>query len=201
MSENAKVADVSELETKKTAIGNPASSPADTMALENDIIAIDALIEKSKKSILDLEKNQENRDRIVELEADQKRLGLEFAALEKDLTAIEAFTVSKVGHIEETVNSMFKITKFQMFKHLVNGGVEEICESSKDGVPHNSVNNAGQLQMGADICNTLQIFYKVSLPMFFDNRESVSTMPEVQCQTVSLFVSPEDKTMRIEHSD
>lgn len=34
--------------------------------------------------------------------------------------------------------------------------------------------------------------------MFCDNRESVTDLPEMGCQVISLVVSPEDKTLRVE---
>lgn len=49
-----------------------------------------------------------------------------------------------------------------------------------------------------DIIRTLQEHFQTRAPIFCDNRESVTDLPAMGCQIISLVVSPEDKALRIE---
>jgi len=199
--EDQKTIDLKESKYKKQALEDAIAEekPADTSALDRSFIDLDTIIRADRKTLLDIEKNQEYRDRIKELEELEGRLSQEYAKLEGQLDKLDKFTVAKVHHIEDQINDMFGITKFKMFHEQINEGIRETCETMKDGVTYNSMNNAGRIQVGADTIHTLQKFYKTWCPMFVDNRESVTELPDMDCQVISLYVSPEDTEMRIEH--
>ncbi len=192
--------DVSDLETKKDGIKKALDNqtPVDVSEFESKITAIDDEIEEERKLLLKIDNNESLKTRIKELEEEEKTLSQEFADLEKQLFNIEKFIVSKVELIEAKINGLFKIARFKMFETQINGGINEICEVMKNGVIYNSMNNAGQTQVGVDIINTLQEHYKSSGPIWIDNRESITDIPETDCQTISLYVSPEDKKLRVE---
>ncbi len=86
-----------------------------------------------------------------------------------------------------------------MFHKQINGEISDICETIKDGVPYSDLNSAGETQVDVDVVNTLQKFYGFSIPIFIDNRESVSQLPDIDCQIINLYVSEKDKEMRIEY--
>jgi hypothetical protein len=55
--------------------------------------------------------------------------------------------------------------------------------------------------VGMDIIKTLQEHYGFTVVVFIDNRESIVELPKMDCQVISLIVSAEDKTLRIEHAE
>jgi exonuclease SbcC len=57
-------------------------------------------------------------------------------------------------------------------------------------VPFNDLNNAGKIQAGMDIINTLSKHHDLYLPIFIDNRESVTWVPNSQSQLINLMVDP-----------
>jgi exonuclease SbcC len=67
-----------------------------------------------------------------------------------------------------------------------------------NGVPYADANNAAKINAGLDIINTLSTHYGVSAPIFIDNREAVVELFPVNAQTISLVVSGQDKTLRVE---
>jgi hypothetical protein len=86
-----------------------------------------------------------------------------------------------------------------MFNILVNGGVEECCEAMVNGVPFGTnLNSGAKMNAGVDIINALCSYYQVKAPIFIDNRESVTKLISTDSQIISLVVSEEDKTLRIE---
>jgi hypothetical protein len=84
-----------------------------------------------------------------------------------------------------------------MFNILINGGIEECCEASINGVPYSDLNGAGKIQAGCDIIRTLSKKYGIIAPVFIDNRESVTLLPEMDCQIISLIVDPTCKELKI----
>lgn len=144
---------------------------------------------------------QKNKQRVAELEKSKREMSEEVAEIEGRQFEIEHFVKNKIELVESRVNSMFSIVKFKMFKDQVNGGQEPTCECLKDGVPHKSVNQAGQVQAGLDIINTLQSHFKVSAPVFVDKKESVVYLPEYPFQVVYLKVDERAKKLQVLNLD
>ncbi|MGX9931988.1 hypothetical protein ACW0KB_12185 [Virgibacillus salarius] len=145
-----------------------------------------ALIDKSKA-------------RIKELEEKERDLASQYEQLEKELYLTEEFTRTKVNLLEEKINSKFKYARFNLFKQNINGGLEEICDTTYKGVPYaTGLNNAAKINVGLDIINTLSKHYEVEAPIFIDNAESVTKLIETNAQIISLIVSEKDKKLRVE---
>lgn len=137
--------------------------------------------------------------RIGELEVQQKELATEFEKLEGELFLTEEFIRSKVELLTEKINSKFKYARFNLFKTNINGGIEEICETTFDGVPYSSgLNNAARINVGIDIINTLTEHFGIRAPIFVDNAEAVTQLIDTDSQLISLVVSEKDKQLRIE---
>lgn len=146
---------------------------------------IDSLkAELHNKAIIDKQK-----ERITELESKQQLLAQEIASFEHKEIAIEDFNKAKVDTIENKVNSKFQFVKFRMFENQLNGGVNEICECTVDGVKINDVNNAMKINAGIDVINVLKDFFGVSVPIIIDNRESVTEIVETESQLINLVVN------------
>src|SRR5690606_11767190 len=107
-------------------------------------------------------------------------------------------TKTKVRLLDELINSRFRVARFKMFKELVNGGIEDTCETLLNGVPWPSINGAGKIQVGLDIINTLANHYGFAPPVFIDNAESVTNIPPTKGQQIRLIVSAADKTLRVQ---
>ena len=99
---------------------------------------------------------------------------------------------------EDKINSKFKKAKFKLFKELINGGIEETCETTFGGVPFSDLNSAMRINIGLDIINTLTDHYGINAPIFIDNRETVVELEPSKSQIISLIVSGEDKVLRFE---
>lgn len=159
----------------------------------------------SINSDLDLEKRKLNNTdqiakidlRIQELKDQEKSMSQELASLEKQEFAAEKYEKAKSEELENRVNGMFKFAKFKLFKPLINGGEEPTCQTTYNGVPFSDLNTAGKILVGIDIINSLSAHYGVVAPVFLDNRESVSAIPDTAAQTINLIVSPQDEKLRV----
>jgi DNA repair protein SbcC/Rad50 len=152
------------------------------------------------KMALNIKTENEKREvRKQELIDQERNLSQQIADLERQEFQCEAFTRAKIGMIEEKINSMFSFVKFKMFNTLVNGGVEEVCDTLINGVPYADTNNAAKIQGGMDIISTLSKHYDVYAPIWIDNRESVTEIPQMDCQVISLYVDHEQKELLVKH--
>lgn len=140
----------------------------------------------------------QGNERIEELKAQEKELAAEYERLEGELYLTEEFIRAKVGLLEEKINSRFTLARFKMFNQLINGGLEETCLVTYQGVPYADLNGAAKINIGLDIITTLQEHYGMTAPVWVDNSESVVELLPLKSQLIRLVVSGKDKKLRIE---
>lgn len=148
---------------------------------------------KSKKAALETELNKfklidDINHRIFELENQQQKLVAEKNALDEASFLMDEFIKAKVNMLEDNINSRFKLARFKMLNVMLNGNIEECCETTYKGVPYRSMNNAARINVGLDIINALTSYYKVNAPVFIDNAEAVTEFVPVNSQTIKLIV-------------
>ena len=165
--------------------------------LKDQIQAVATETEALHAELRKAEANKAAHKRIEELSAQEKALAEEYETLEGSLFLTEEFVRAKVGLLESRINTRFALARFKMFENQINGGLSEVCETTLNGVPYSSINNAGRIQVGMDIIRTLQQHYGITAPVWVDNRESVVRLPDMPGQIISLVVSEADKTLRV----
>lgn len=126
--------------------------------------------------------------RVAELETQQAELAAEKSKLDEASYLMDEFIKAKVNMLEDVINSRFKLARFKMFNVMLNGNIEECCETTYKGVPYRSMNNAARINVGLDIINTLTSYFKVNAPVFIDNAEAVTEFVPVNSQTIKLIV-------------
>lgn len=167
-------------------------------AIQAELEEIEARITSLEETLRDYDAIDRGQTRIRELQAKEKELAAEFERLEHELYLCEQFVRTKVELLEDKVAAKFRMVRFKLFDHQVNGGISEVCTSTVNGVPFESVNHAGQIAAGLDIIRTLQEHYGLSAPVFIDQAESIHDIPETGAQQIALVVSPSDKQLRVE---
>ena len=158
---------------------------------------------KSKKAALETELNKfklidDINHRILELENQQQKLVAEKNALDEASFLMDEFIKAKVNMLEESINASFKLARFKMFNVMLNGNVEECCETTYKGVSYRSMNNAARINVGLDIINALTSYYKVNAPVFIDNAEAVTEFVPVNSQTIKLIVDESKPQLTVE---
>ncbi len=146
--------------------------------------------------------NTRVKERIAELEEEQKEVGQKIAEQERMIDLVEDFIRTKMNMISEKINGMFKIVSFKLFDNQINGGLKETCECTVNGVPLSSLNNGHKIVAGLDIIHSLSNLYGVSCPVFIDNSEAVNefNFPEMDSQMIYLAVT-DDKELKVESED
>ena len=146
--------------------------------------------------------NSKVKERIAELEAEQKEVGQKIAEQEQMIDLVEDFIRAKMNMISEKISEMFKIVSFKLFDVQINGGIKETCECTVNGVPLSSLNNGHRIVAGLDIIHSLSNLYEVICPIFVDNAESINdfNVPKMDAQMVYLMVT-DDKELKVESED
>lgn len=183
-------------------------------ALEKEIAELSSVVSdnaelEAKKSILKDEiaeiagkilaaDNSKVKERIAELEVEQKEVGQKIANQEMMIDLVEDFIRTKMNMISKKINEMFKIVSFKLFSEQINGGLKETCECTVNGVPLSSLNNGHRIVAGLDIIHSLSNLYGVSCPIFVDNAESINdfNVPEMDAQMIYLTVT-DDKELKV----
>jgi len=167
---------------------------------KNELTNIDKHIEECEKTIAQINQREKGLKRIEELKGEERELAKEFEHLESDLFLIETFIRTKVTILEGKINSRFALARFKLFNQLVNGGIEECCETTYQGIPYSSaLNNSARINIGLDTINTLSEYFGFVAPIWMDNAEAVTKMLPTKGQQIKLYVSQADKVLRIEN--
>ncbi len=150
--------------------------------------------ELSKKTALDYASK-----RMDELRAQAASASQEMNQLDEMLYLCEEFIRYKARFIEDSINRRFSLVKFRLFREQINGGLEDCCDVTVDGIPYaTGLNSGAKVNAGIDIINTLSRHYNAQVPLFVDNAESVTQLAQADTQVIRLVVSEEDKKLRCE---
>ena len=146
--------------------------------------------------------NTKVKERIAELEEEQKSIGQKIAEQEQMIDLTESFIRAKMNMISEKINEKFKVVRFSLFENQINGGLKETCECTVNGVPYSSLNNGHRIIAGLDIIRSLSELYGVSAPVFIDNSEAISTgnFPDMDTQIIHLIVT-DDSELTVESEE
>ena len=142
-----------------------------------------------------------SRKRIEELQEDARNAAEKLDAIEAILYLIDEYSRYKTQFVEDSINGMFRIARFRLFREQANGGVEDRCDVVLDGVPYININSGAKINVGIDIINTLSRAYGVTVPLFVDNAESVTNLEKSECQIIRLVVSENDKKLRCDYEN
>jgi len=159
-----------------------------TVSIIEEKNALQLVIDELKKKLALKDEFERTNTRIDQLEKQFKSLNKELSILEKKEFALKSFEFSKSTEYQTRINEMFEFTKFKLFNQQVDGTIVPTFECMVDGVPYSVLNNAMQVGAGFDIINTISKHSNTFAPIWVDNRESVSWIPEMETQIINLVV-------------
>lgn len=146
--------------------------------------------------------NSKVKERIAELEAEQKEVGQKIAEQEQMIDLVEDFIRAKMNMISEKINGMFSIVSFKLFDNQINGGLKETCTCTVKGVGHSDVNDGHEIVAGLDIINTFSEKFGVRCPIFIDRAGELNEIyiPEMDNQLI-LLKRVDNQEFKIESED
>ena len=180
-----------------------AGNEAGLAGIDVRITDISSETEAWEQALGRIEQRAVGEARMAELAEEEQRLAVEFEKLERHLHLADEFIRVKVAMLTDRINAHFQLAQFKLFNPLIVGGLEECCEVSCPGpngalVPYRDLNDGAKVQVGLDVIRTLQVHFDFAPPVWIDHAESVTSLPDMDCQLIRLFVSEEDKALRVE---
>lgn len=172
-------------------------TPADTTELKARKAIVVAEISELQTKLAGKDQREKMLNRIEQLKKEEAELSQKIADYEGLEFTIAEFDRAKVEETEKRINGLFSLVKFKMYDYTLDGNPIETCQAMIGDVPYNDLNTAAKVQAGLDIINALSTYYQVEAPIFLDNRESVSEIPKSNLQIINLYVSPNDKVLRV----
>ncbi|WP_085833523.1 AAA family ATPase [Clostridium merdae] len=167
--------------------------------LNQQLQTVTGELETVKRRALNTEIIAQQDKRIEELKQQERQLGQELIAHEDGIRLAELFTQLKAQDIEEKVNFAFRLVRWKLFDVQINGGIKPCCEATVKGIEYGTnLNSAARMNAGLDIINTLGLAARISVPVWVDNAESVTSMLPIDAQVIRLHVSARDKQLRAE---
>lgn len=164
---------------------------AEINSLKEQKAEIDAI--KAKSNLAEVQKK-----RIADLEVREKELAKEYSDKDQALYLTDLFIKTKVKMLTERINSHFKLCNFKLFEEQINGGLNEVCEVTVDGVSFKDLNNAMKINAGLDVINTVCDFTNTYAPIFIDNCEAVNQTLQTNSQQIRLYVTDTDESLRVD---
>ena len=171
---------------------------AEEQELKEQIRQKRQLIAEAQAKFQRLASLSDYENRIEELKKEDAALKLQNQDVERELFLLDEFTRKKVSYLEESINSKFELVKFKLFNILKNGGLEEVCEATYNGIEYEtSLNTSARINCDLDIINTLSKEFGLSVPVFVDNTESVNDLHQIDSQMIELRVT-KNKNLKVE---
>lgn len=127
--------------------------------------------------------------RIQELTEQQRTLNQQLADLEKQDYTAEQFQFAVIQDLQDRVNELFPTIRFKMFNTLLNGNVEPTCVLTMNGVSYPNLSTSEQIIAGLECIEAMCQFNQVFAPIWVDNSESITSVPQTTSQQILLVVS------------
>ncbi len=157
-------------------------------------------VDEAQQTIIRIRMDVETRERIEQLKSKKKNAMLQQGDCEQKLNLLNRFIVAKIDMLTESINNLFPNISFKLFeKNIGNEGIKETCEITMHGVPYRQLSFAEKHIAGMEIIRVIADKMHMDNPIFIDNRESISQLPEPPGQLINLIVSAEDRRLRVEH--
>lgn len=194
----------------------------DTQAIEEKIDALSKDIQpemdKIKATIDEMETEKKRIDdalnnfamiQTLERQIKERRLQLQIASqqrenIERKLNLLAQYSKARAESIEAKVNHFFKITNWRLFVLQVNGDPRDTCDGTYGGVPWPDLNTGARVNVGLDCALALSDFYKIDMPIFIDNAESVSDWLfdiGADRQIIKIEVKAKQKEIKVEYGN
>lgn len=174
----------STLKEAEAVIGEPTSKQLKDIE-ENRLFKQDEL-NALNKLLANADNAKKNKSRIKELLKEEKALSAQITGIDKMLDMIGDYKAAESKLIEEAVNSKFEHVKFKLFKTLLNGSIEDTCETTLYGVSYSDMSYGQRILAGVDIINVLSKHYDSQVVLFIDNSESLTLPIQPQSQVIRL---------------
>lgn len=167
--------------------------------IQRRITVLEKKLETERNTVSECKKSADAQKRVSEIRKELTKTKETQAENERMIDLIQSYIHDMVREVESAIKEKFTRVDFQMFKFQVNGELVPTCEvMTKDGIPFATMNQAMRVSVGIEIINVLQEKYKLYAPIWIDNKESFTKLPETPAQVINLKVSESHPQLHVD---
>ena len=144
---------------------------------------------KEKSNLIEYNKRCE--EKISLLIEQQKKTNKEIERLQKEYDLVTDFIQFKMKSATEKINSLFESVKWELFRVNGEGNTEEICVPYVNGTQYKDLSASAKIFCGIDIIKTFKKQYNMSMPVFIDNKERITSDIPITGQIITLTAKEE----------
>jgi DNA repair exonuclease SbcCD ATPase subunit len=148
-------------------------------------------LDQARQKLSSVKAAENTRKRLEELSERKQEISSDYDKIEAFSTKFEEYNQAMADAIEKPVNDLFEKAHFKMFDVQENGTIVPNCiVMDKNLKPFDtSLSNGERIQVGVDICKTLQKTLNYQAPIWIDNAEAVTSPIVIDGQHVSLIAT------------
>jgi len=172
----------------------------DTTEIDEEIKGLEGQIAEQETIKAKLEQREKSLEGIKVMEVELKELSKELEGVEKAIYELNQLILNQSTALEDKIDSLFEFITYKMFDVTIDGEVNECCYCiNKEGVPYDYFSESEKRRAGLDFIRAYSKFLGLDMPVIIDNRDLITDIPDMNgVQIISLYVSPDDKTLRVE---
>jgi DNA repair exonuclease SbcCD ATPase subunit len=196
------------LVSERDALSQRLAQPADaeTARLREQKADFEAVLERKRALVAQIDAAAKARARIAELEEQLRSLGDQIAATDRRLMLVDEYVSARCKMLESSINALFPTIRWRLFVQQDNGGIKDACDCmipAEGGafVPYESANNGARINAGLEIINALCRATGNVAPLFVDNSEGVNEIIPTDGQQIKLEVTDGPLTVRVEKKE
>lgn len=165
--------------------------------LKSQIESVNAELATIKALREDIRKRAEAEQKIADIGTKIDTCKDTISEAQKALDELKEYQSAVSAAVEQSVNTLFGHVKVRMFETQLNGAIADTCRLiDENGVKWSDWSTSEKTLNGLDIINAFAKHYNVSMPVFIDNAEGISTKFLCDQQTI-LFVVTEEEQLTI----
>lgn len=171
---------------------------------EDQLLQEKKVLQANLKDVVTLLAQEQNiakiKARTEELLKEGKAIAEQLAQQQALLMEVKEYKSHYISLVNDKVSQLFQIVKFQMYEqNTSNDGVKEMCECLVGGVPYTTnLNDGARINAELDIINALSSWLDLSVPVFIDNKERVtSLLPMGNSQVITLSVVAKESLKKL----
>lgn len=181
-------AELTELEANRTEI----PTNEEVVEIQKRVGEIDSML-KEAYQVIGLRKVHDDGIARIEDMKEQRRATMQaIATATKRKTLVEQYQREYADIVRTRVNKNFRNVKVEMTTTNKSGDIIDTCKLRLDGVT-DTYNYANKVKIGIEVAQVFQKHFGVCLPLFVDNAESITEIPEHDGQRVMLRVVKGEK--------
>lgn len=151
-----------------------------TATIDASLIEKEQSLKSINHQITLIETAATQKARVEELKTRrQKELASTYEAAERVVHLLDLFERTRAGMLDDAISGEFELVRWKLSDTQINGGVNLDMRCTVNGVPYSDLNNAGKIQAGLDIIKTFSRKYDAFAPVFVDNAESITVLPDM----------------------